>query len=155
VRTNTRMMPGYDVGRHPELVGPERDQGIDLGGPTWANERRDRPRQEPDRGQAEHDTTANSGRSPRIPESQLGSRSDGLAQLPPTLRGVRVRGTKPRVVVVFQGWCVWGFGARVGAEAASSDGRAAASAAALARAVPACTPSFARQQCLYLRPEPQ
>jgi len=29
--------------------------------------------------------------------------SRGLAQLPPTLRGVRVRGTKPREVVAFQG----------------------------------------------------
>jgi hypothetical protein len=45
----------------------------------------------------------------------------GLAQLPPTLRGVRERGTKPRVEVAFQGWSVCGFGARVGVEVASSD----------------------------------
>ena len=44
-----------------------------------------------------------------------------LAQLPPTLRGVRVRGTKPREVVAFQGWSVRGFGARVGADTAASD----------------------------------
>ena len=79
----------------------------------------------------------------------------GLAQLPPTLRGVRVRGTKPREVVAFQGWCVWGFGARVGADVAASDDRAVASAAALARAAAACALSFSRQQCLYFRPEPQ
>ena len=30
-------------------------------------------------------------------------RQDGLPQLPPTLRGVRVRGTNPREVVAFQG----------------------------------------------------
>src|SRR5207253_1845518 len=69
-------------------------------------------------------------------------RWDGLAQLPPTLRGVRVRGTKPREVVAFQGWCVWGFGARVGADVAASDDRAATSAAALARAAAACASSF-------------
>ena len=38
---------------------------------------------------------------------------------------------------------------------AASDGRAAASAAALARAAAACRSSFSRQHCLYLRPEPQ
>jgi hypothetical protein len=75
-------------------------------------------------------------------------------QLPPTLRGVRVRGTKPREVVAFQGCCVWGF-ARVGAAAVVSDDPAAASAAALARATAAFVSSFSRQQCLYLRPEPQ
>ncbi len=80
---------------------------------------------------------------------------DQADQLPPTLRGVRVRGMKPREVVVFQGWCVWGFGARAGADVAAPDGLAAASAAALARAAAACRSSFSRQQCLYLRPEPQ
>jgi hypothetical protein len=44
-----------------------------------------------------------------------------LAQLPPTLRGVRVRGTKPREVFAFQGWSVRGFGGRVGADTAASD----------------------------------
>ena len=82
-------------------------------------------------------------------------RRDGRAQLPPTLRGVRGRGTKPREVVALQGWCVWGFGARVGVDVAASGDRATASAAALARAAPACASSFSRQQCLYLRPEPQ
>ena len=78
-----------------------------------------------------------------------------LAQLPPTLRGVRVCETKPREVVAFHGWCVGCFGARVGADVAASDDRAAASAAALARAAAAFASSFSRQQCLYLRPEPQ
>src|SRR6266849_5118225 len=78
-----------------------------------------------------------------------------FAQLPPTLRGVRVRGTKPRDVVAFQGWCVSAFGARLGTDVAASGGRAAASAAALARAAVARASSFSRQQCLYLRPEPQ
>jgi hypothetical protein len=40
-------------------------------------------------------------RKPRA--SNDGIRQDGLPQLPPTLRGVRVRGTKPREVVAFQG----------------------------------------------------
>jgi len=82
-------------------------------------------------------------------------RRDRLAQLPPTLRGVRVRGMKPREVVAFQGWSVRTFGARVGADVAASDDRTAASAAAFARAAAACASSFSRQQCLYLRPEPQ
>ena len=79
----------------------------------------------------------------------------GIVQLPPTFRGVRVRGTKPREVVVFQGWWVWGFGARLEADVVTSDDCAAASAAALVRAAVACASSFSRQQCLYLRPEPQ
>jgi hypothetical protein len=87
-------------------------------------------------------------------------RQDISAQLPPTLRGVRVRGTNPRELreaVAFQGWCVWCFGARGGAAAAavvSGDG-SAASSAAFARAAAACASSFSRQQCLYFRPEPQ
>ncbi len=48
---------------------------------------------------------------------------EALAQLPPTLRGVRVLGTKPREVALFQGWCVCGVGCRVGAaEVVASDG---------------------------------
>jgi hypothetical protein len=43
-----------------------------------------------------------------------------VAQLPPTFRGVRVRGTKPRDVVVFHGCWVWGFGARMGAGAGAT-----------------------------------
>src|SRR5437879_13752727 len=82
-------------------------------------------------------------------------RRDGVAQPPPTLRGVRVRGTKPREVVAFQGWCVCGFGARVGAIVVASGDRAAASVAALVRAAAASAASLSRQQCLYLRPEPQ
>jgi len=68
-----------------------------------------------------------------------------------------VRGAKPRDVVALQGWCVWCLGARVGAGAgASPAGRvAAASAAAFVRAALAAALSFSRQQCLYLRPEPQ
>ena len=77
-------------------------------------------------------------------------------QLPPTLRGVRVRDTKPREVVLFHGCCVWGFGGRVGGGfVAASDDRSAASAAALTRAAAASASSFSKQQCLYLRPEPQ
>ena len=82
-------------------------------------------------------------------------RRDGLAQLPPTLRGVRVRGTKPREVVAFQGWCVCCLGARGRADVVASDDGAAAAAAALARVAAARASSFSRQQCLYLRPEPQ
>ena len=77
-----------------------------------------------------------------------------LAQLPPTLRGVRDRGMKPRVEVAFQGWSVWGFGARLGIELAASFGTGV-SAAASARAAAVSVSSFARQQCLYLRPDPQ
>ena len=89
-----------------------------------------------------------------------GPRSSGLdaialAQLPPTLRGVRLCGAKPGEVVAFHGWRVWGFRARAGGAVAASDDRAAASAAASARAAAACTSSFSRQQCLYLRPDPQ
>jgi hypothetical protein len=64
---------------------------------------------------------------------------------------------KPREVVAFHGWCVWGFGARAGTGVAASDDWAAASAlaAALARAAAAFVSSFWRQQYLYLRPEPQ
>ena len=83
------------------------------------------------------------------------SGSADAIQLPPTFRGVRVRGMKPRAVVPFQGWCVWGFGARVGGAATASDDWAGTSAAALARAALAVVSSFVRQQCLYLRPEPQ
>ena len=95
--------------------------------------------------------------SPRPLCAAVGARirRDRLAQLPPTLRGVRVRGMKPREVVAFQGWSVRTFGARVGADVAASDDRTAASAAAFARAAAACASSFSRQQCLYLRPEPQ
>jgi hypothetical protein len=60
------------------------------------------------------------------------------AQLPPTLRGIRMRGMKPRAVVAFQGWFVCGFGARAGFEAAASAEDVGASAAALARAAAAC-----------------
>ena len=42
-------------------------------------------------------------------------------QLPPTLRGVRERGTKPRDEVALHGWSVWCLGARTGFEVASSD----------------------------------
>ena len=81
--------------------------------------------------------------------------ADGVDQLPPTLGGVRVRGTKPRVVVALQGWCVWCFGARGGGAGGVSDDGAAASASLLARTAAARASSFSRQQCLYLRPEPQ
>jgi hypothetical protein len=43
------------------------------------------------------------------------------SQPPPTLRGVRERGTKPREEVALHGWSVWCFGARAGFEGASSD----------------------------------
>jgi hypothetical protein len=81
--------------------------------------------------------------------------SGRLTQLPPTFRGVRMRGMKPRDVVAFQGWCVSGFGARTGAAAAASGVAAASCFAASARAADASAASFARQQCLYLRPDPQ
>jgi hypothetical protein len=77
------------------------------------------------------------------------------AQPPPTLRGVRERGMKPRLVVVFQGWSVCGFGARVGAAVTAFEASAGASAAIRARSAPASALSFSRQQSLYLRPEPQ
>ena len=76
-------------------------------------------------------------------------------QLPPTFRGVRMRGMKPRDVVAFQGWCVSGFGARTGAAAATSGVAAVSCFAAPARAADAWAASCSRQQCLYLRPEPQ
>jgi hypothetical protein len=41
-------------------------------------------------------------------------------QLPPTLRGVRERCTKPREEVALHGWCVWCLAVRVGFEVASS-----------------------------------
>jgi hypothetical protein len=49
---------------------------------------------------------------------------------------------KPREVVAFQGWCVWGFGARVGAGVVTSgdsgaDSGAEAAAEALARSTAA------------------
>ena len=81
--------------------------------------------------------------------------SDLSAQLPPTFRGVRMRGMKPREVVAFQGWCVSGFGARAGAAAAASGASAVSWTAASARAADAWAASFSRQQYLYLRPEPQ
>ena len=81
--------------------------------------------------------------------------TDLNAQLPPTFRGVRMRGMKPREVVAFQGWCVSGFGARAGAAAAASGASAVSWTAASARAADAWAASFSRQQCLYLRPEPQ
>jgi hypothetical protein len=83
-------------------------------------------------------------------------RIDGLDQLPPTLRGVRGRDTKPGVVVPLHGWCVCGFGGRVDEAAVAGAGAGSgASAAATARAAVASASSFSRQQCLYLRPEPQ
>jgi Sec-independent protein secretion pathway component TatC len=45
-----------------------------------------------------------------------------VAQLPPTLRGLRVRGMNPREVAAFQGWCVWVFGGREGGDAVAWDG---------------------------------
>jgi hypothetical protein len=79
-----------------------------------------------------------------------------LDQLPPTLRGVRERGTKPRVVFARHGCSVRGFGARADAVVTGSASGAgtAASSAAFARATAAAASSFARQHCLYLRPEP-
>jgi hypothetical protein len=78
-------------------------------------------------------------------------------QLPPTLRGVRERGTKPRVVFARHGCSVRGFGARVDAVVTGSASGAgtAASSAAFTRATAAAASFFARQHCLYLRPEPQ
>ncbi len=80
-----------------------------------------------------------------------------LDQLPPTLRGVRDLGTKPRVVFARHGCSERGFGARVDAVVTGSASGAgtAASSAAFARATAAAASSFARQHCLYLRPEPQ
>jgi len=80
-----------------------------------------------------------------------------LDQLPPTLRGVRERWTKPRVVFARHGCSVRGLGARVDAVVTGSASGAgtAASSAAFARATAAAASSFARQHCLYLRPEPQ
>jgi len=49
------------------------------------------------------------------------AKSMSLAQLPPTLRGVRDRGTKPRVEVIFHGWSGCGFRTRLGVNVASSD----------------------------------
>jgi hypothetical protein len=42
-------------------------------------------------------------------------------QPPPTLRGARVRGTKPRDVRAFHGCCVWCLGVGAGAGDAASD----------------------------------
>src|SRR5688572_20742703 len=85
--------------------------------------------------------------------------ASSLDQLPPTLRGVRERGTKARVVFARHGCSgsVRGFGARVDAVVTGSASGAgtAASSAAFARAAAAAASSFARQHCLYLRPEPQ
>jgi hypothetical protein len=78
--------------------------------------------------------------------------SPSFPQLP-TLRGVRVRLEKPRRAVAFQGWCVCGD--RVGVEGAALEAGTGAVAAALARAAVASASSFWRQQCLYLRPDPQ
>ena len=75
---------------------------------------------------------------------------------PPTFRGVRERGAKPRLLVARHGCSVLGFGARVGAGmGASAAGGGGASAATFARAADALASSFARQHCLYLRPDPQ
>ena len=76
-------------------------------------------------------------------------------QLPPTFRGARIRGTKPRAVVVFHGCSVRGFTGRVGVGLADAAGVVDASADALSRAATSLAWSFSRQQCLYLRPEPQ
>jgi hypothetical protein len=62
---------------------------------------------------------------------------------------------KPRVLAAFQGWFVWGFGGRLGFDGAAPDDGAGVSAAALAREATSSARSFSRQQCLYLRPEPQ
>ena len=45
---------------------------------------------------------------PGFPDARadVGGADASMAQLPPTLRGVRVRGTKPRDVVAFHGWWV-------------------------------------------------
>ena len=78
-------------------------------------------------------------------------------QLPPTLRGVRAFGMKPREVLAFQGCSVRGLAARA-AVAAAGSGVAAAEAspaAAAASAALAAASSWARQHCLYLRPDPQ
>ena len=83
------------------------------------------------------------------------SRVSLRAQLPPTFRGVRIRGTKPRAVVVFHGCSVRGFTGRVGVGLADAAGVVDASADALSRAATSLVWSFSRQQCLYLRPEPQ
>jgi hypothetical protein len=45
-----------------------------------------------------------------------------VAQLPPTLRGILGRETKPRVDFAFQGCSVCGLGGRLGVEAAASEG---------------------------------
>jgi len=47
--------------------------------------------------------------------------STGVAQLPPTFRGVLERGTKPRVDVRFQGWAVGALGTRAGAAPAAAE----------------------------------
>jgi hypothetical protein len=44
-----------------------------------------------------------------------------VAQLPPTLRGILGRETKPRVDFAFQGCSVCGLGGRLRVEAAASD----------------------------------
>lgn len=107
-----------------------------------------------------HLSVTNCGRIDRSDSSARGLTASALGkddriQLPPTLRGVRVRGIKPREVVAFQGWCVWCFRAGEGVDVAALDDRAASCAAASARAADARASSFSRQQCLYLRPEPQ
>jgi hypothetical protein len=60
----------------------------------------------------------------------------------------------PGVTLVFQGCSVVGFGGRVAFEE-TSGASAGVSAAAFARAADAAASSFCRQQCLYLRPDPQ
>ena len=86
--------------------------------------------------------------------------SGRISHPPPTFRGVRVRGTKPRVELeppTFHGCSVFGFGVRDCGFGVSSAGAAGASAAfaALARAAASFFSSLARQQCLYFFPEPQ
>lgn len=66
-----------------------------------------------------------------------------------------MRGTKPRVVADFQGWCVWCLGVRGGAAPEASGDGAVGSVDAVARAAAAAALSLSRQQCLYLRPDPQ
>ena len=75
--------------------------------------------------------------------------------MPPTLRGARVRGMNPREVLAFQGWWVCGFWDRADAGATAPDDGGVVAAAAAARSAAACLSSLSRQQCLYLRPDPQ
>lgn len=75
---------------------------------------------------------------------------------PPILRGVRDAGTNPREVEPARhGSCVCTLRAvAAGVSTGSAAGCAASAAATSARTTAAAASSFARQQCLYLRPEP-